>query len=93
MSVAEEAIRKTIGRVNAPLDFLGITNSPRYHVYRFHAYRECPQKMEPDVVERAKRSIQEYAQRNLTMVNNRSPHGSQLKLGKTASATERFIFT
>ena len=36
MSVAEEAIIKSIGSVNAPLEFWGFTNSLRYHTYRLH---------------------------------------------------------
>ena len=40
----------------------GFTNSPRYHAERFHTYRNCPNKREPDVAEREKHSIQEYYQ-------------------------------
>ena len=57
MSVAEEAIRKATGRVNAPLDCWGCTNFPRYHAYRFHTDRNCPNKIDPDVAERVKISI------------------------------------
>ena len=67
MGVAEEAIRKETGRFNAPLDFWGCTNSPVYHMDRFHTFNNCPQNMDPDVAERAKRSIQEYAQINSAM--------------------------
>ena len=64
MSVAEEAIKKATGRVNALLNCWGCTTSPIYHADRFHTYRNSPNKMDPDVSERAKRSIQEYAQHN-----------------------------
>ena len=67
ISMAEEAIRKVKGRVNYPLECWGCTKSPIYHTGRFHTYRNCPNNMDPDVAERAKRakrSIQEYAQRN-----------------------------
>ena len=39
MSVAEESTRKATGRVNAPMEWWGFTNSPRYHADRFHNYR------------------------------------------------------
>ena len=64
MSVAEEAIRKATGRVNAPMECWGCTNYPRYHADKFHTYRNCHNKMDPDVAEHENRSIQEYAQRN-----------------------------
>ena len=57
MSVPEEAIRKETGRVNALLEFWGCTNSPIYHADRLHTYRNCPNKMDPDVADRTKRSI------------------------------------
>ena len=58
MSVDEEAIRKATGRVNSPLECWGCTNSPIYHANRLHTYRKCPNKMDPYMVARAKRSIQ-----------------------------------
>ena len=64
MSVSEEAIIKATGRFNTLLECWGCTNPPRYHVDRFHTYRNFPNNMEPDVAEHAKRSIQEYAQHN-----------------------------
>ena len=51
MSVAEEAIRKATGRVNAPMECWGCTNSPIYHAYRFHTYRNFPNKTDPDVAD------------------------------------------
>ena len=59
MSVSKEALIKAKGRVDTPLDYWGYTNSPRYHMYRFYTYRNCPNKMDPDVAECPKRSIQE----------------------------------
>ena len=53
-SVDEESIIKETGRVNDPLKFWGYTKSPRYQMDRFHAYRNCPNNMDPDVAERAK---------------------------------------
>ena len=58
MSVDKNVIRNATGRVDAPLECCGCTNSPRYHVERFHTYRNCPNKMELDVTEFAKRLIQ-----------------------------------
>ena len=49
MSVAEEAIINSTGRVNAPLELWGCNNSPRYHVDRFHTYTNCPNKIDPEV--------------------------------------------
>ena len=57
MSVDEEDIRNTTGRVNAALECWGCTKSPIYHVDRLHTYRNCPNKMDPDVADRTKRSI------------------------------------
>ena len=54
MSMDEEAIRKSIGRFNTPVECWGCTNSPRYHADRFHTYRNCPNKRDPDVDERKK---------------------------------------
>ena len=65
MIVYEEAIRKATGIVNAPLELRRCTNSPRYHVSRFLAHSNFPNKMYLDMAESAKRSIQEYAQHNL----------------------------
>ena len=62
MSVAKESIRNSTGRVNAPLECLGRTNSPRYHTDRFHTYRNCPNRMDLDVAEHEKHSIKEYDQ-------------------------------
>ena len=75
MSVSEETIIKATGRVNAPIERWGCTNSPIYHAGRFHAYSNCPKKMDPDVTERAKRSIQEYAQHNSAMGGGRGSQG------------------
>ena len=55
MSVAEEATIKVTGRVNALLEIWGCTKYLRYHAYRFHTYSNCPNKMYPDMMERAKR--------------------------------------
>ena len=52
MSVAEEAIRKATGRFNTPVEYWGCTNSPIYHSDRFHTYRNCPNKKDPDVSKR-----------------------------------------
>ena len=57
MSVAEEAIRNATYRVNYPLEFWGCTNYPIYHADRFHTYSNWPDNMDPDMEERAKRSI------------------------------------
>ena len=54
MSEAEEAIRKSTGRVNAPLDFWRCNNYPRHHADRFHSYRNFLNKMDQDVSESEK---------------------------------------
>ena len=51
MSVVEEAILKATGKFNSPLECWGCTNSPIYHAYMFHTYRNFPNKMDPDVAE------------------------------------------
>ena len=61
MSVTKEATRKATGRVNYSLKYWGCTNYLRYHVDRFHTNINCPQNMDPEVPERAKWSIQDYA--------------------------------
>ena len=38
-SKTKEVIRKTTGRVNAPLECWRFTNFPRYHADKFHTYR------------------------------------------------------
>ena len=63
MTVAEEAIRKATVRVNTPLELWGCTNSNRYHADRFQTYRNCPNKLEPDVTEHTNRSIQEHSKK------------------------------
>ena len=49
MSMVEEAIINATFRFNAPVEFWGCTNSPRYHADRFHTYRNCPNKRDPDI--------------------------------------------
>ena len=39
MSVAGEATIKANDRFNAPMEFYGCPNYPRYHADRFHTYR------------------------------------------------------
>ena len=56
--MAEEAIRNATKRFNSPVEYLGCTNSPRYHVDRLHTHRNFPNKRYPDVAEQAKESIQ-----------------------------------
>ena len=51
MSVSEDAIRKSTGRFNTPVECWGCTNSPGYHVDRFHTYINFPNKGDPDVAE------------------------------------------
>ena len=67
MSVAEDAIRKSTDGVNSPLELWGCTNYPRYHAYRFHTYRNFPNKRDPDIAEQTHQSIQEYAEHNSVM--------------------------
>ena len=57
MSVAEESIRKSIGRFNTPLECRGCTNYPIYHADSFHTYRNCPNKRYRDVSEQANQSV------------------------------------
>ena len=87
MIVAEEAIRKATGGINAPLEFWGCTNSPIYHTYRFHIYSKYSNNMDQDVAERVKPSILEYAQRNLSTGGNRGSQGIQYGRGQTSSIT------
>ena len=51
MNVARADIMKAVGRVNAPMGCWGFNNSPIYNVYRFHTYRNFPNKRNPDVAE------------------------------------------
>ena len=81
MSVAVEATRKAAGRVNAPLEFWGCTNSHRYHAERFHTYRNFPNNMDSDVSEHTRWSIQEYSQHNSALGGNRGSQGIQYGRG------------
>ena len=92
MSVAEEAIRKSTNRGNAPLECWGCTNSPINHTDRFHIFRNCPNNMDPDMAEREKWLIKEYAQRNSAMVGSRGSHGIQYVIGCTSSTTTCSVF-
>ena len=58
MNAVEDIIRKKIDRANAPLEFWGCTNSPIYYAERFHTDSKCPNKIEPDMEDRAKWSNQ-----------------------------------
>ena len=51
MCMDEEATRKEIGRFNTPIKLWGFTNYPKYHVDRFHLYRNQPKKMDLDIAE------------------------------------------
>ena len=77
MSVAEESIRKAAGGFNTPVEFWGCTNSPRYHGDRFHTYRNCPNKRDPDVSEQANQSIQVYDVRKSMIGGSRGDQDSQ----------------
>ena len=92
MSVAEDSISKEKVRVNTPLECWGCINSPRCHEDRFRTYRNFPNNMDPEVTERANRSIQEYAQRNSAMGRNRESKGIQYGIGQTYSTTTRSMF-
>ena len=92
MSVAEEAIRKSTGRVNAPLELWGCTKYPIYHEDRVHTYRNCPNNMDQDVVDRTNISIKDYAQYNSEMVSIRSSQGIQYGKGQISSTTTRSMF-
>ena len=59
-------------RVNAPLECWGCTYSHIYHEDKFRTYSNFPNKMEPDVAEHAKKSIQEYNQHNSAIGMSRS---------------------
>ena len=93
MSVSEEAIIKAIDRINAPLECWGFTNYPRYHAEKFHTYRNCPNKMDPDVAEREKRPIQDYDQLNSEMGGSRGFQGIQYERFQTSSTTTLAMFT
>ena len=92
MIVAEEAIREAAGRFNDPLEFWWCTNSPRYHEEKLHTYINCPNKMDPDVVDIAKQSIQEYDQINSEMGGIRNSQGVQYGRGQTSSTTTCSMF-
>ena len=92
MSLFKETIRKSKGRVNTPLKFGGCNNFPRYHADRFHAYRNCPNKMYPDVAERAKQSIQQCTQHNSSMGGSKGSQGIQYGRCQTFSTKTRYIF-
>ena len=83
MSVDEEATRKATGGLNTPVEFWGCTNSPIYHAGRFHTYRNCPNKRDPDVAELENQSIQEYAQQISILGGIIGDKDSQRKLGQT----------
>ena len=83
ISADEEVIRKATCRFNAPLKCWGCTNSRRYYAGRFHTYRNCPNKRYPDVVERVKHSIQEYAQCTSMMGGIRGDQNRQGERGQT----------
>ena len=58
MSVVKEAIIIATFKFNTPLELCICTNTPIHHAERFHTYRKCPNKMDPDIAENVKRSIQ-----------------------------------
>ena len=92
MSVSEIATRKATGRVNAPLECWGYTNYPRYYTYRFHTYRNCPNRMYLDVTEREKWSIEEYNKNNSFMGCNRGFQVNQDGRGLTSSTIMLSMF-
>ena len=92
MSMDEEAIRKATGRFNNPVECWGCTNYPKYHKDRFHTYRNCPNKRDPDVAERSNQSVQAYAQRTSMKGGSRGDQDSQGKLGQKSSMAVRSMF-
>ena len=87
MIVSEETIRKATVMVNAPMKSQGCTNSPIYHVDRFHTYSNWTDNMDPNVAESIKRSVHEYTQRNSVMVGSRGSQGIQYGRCQTSSTT------
>ena len=75
--VSKETVTKEKGRVNAPLECWGCTNSPIYHADRFQRYINYPNNTEADIAERANQSIQEYAQYNSAIGGDRISQGIQ----------------
>ena len=92
MIVSEQAIINSTGRFNAPLDFWGCTDSPRYHTDRFHAYKKFPNKRDLYVAQQSKKSIQDYYQRTFMMGVIRGAQDSQGKWGHIASMEMRSVF-
>ena len=90
--MAEEAIRNSTVRFNDPVECWGCTNPPRHHADMFHTYRNCPNNRDPDVAERAKQSIQEYAQHNYMKEGIRGDQDSQVKCSQTSSMIVRYMF-
>ena len=93
MSMGEEAIRNAIVRFNTRVEFWGCINSPRYHADRFHNYRNCPNKRDPDVTKQENNSIQQYVQHTSMKVGSRDDQYSQDQHGYTSSMEVRCQFT
>ena len=48
LSVAEDAIRRATGSPAPPKECWGCTDT-KFHAQRFHLFRECPNRSDPDV--------------------------------------------
>ena len=83
-SVDEYAIRKATSWVKAPIECWGYTKSSRYYGERFYTYKNCLNKMDPDVSEFTKQSIQEYTKCNSEMGGNRGSQGIKHARGQNS---------
>ena len=83
---------KATGSFNTPVERWICTNSPKYHVDRFHTYINCPNKRGLDVSEHAKQSIQDYEQRTSMKAVIRGDQDIQVQRGQISSMAVCYMF-
>ena len=59
LSIAEKAIRTASGE-KAPLECWGCKGHPKYHADRFHRFRRCPNRNDPEVRAKFEQNLREH---------------------------------
>jgi len=80
LSVAEKAIRTASGE-KAPLECWGCKDHPKYHADRFHRFRRCPNRGDPEVRARFEQNLRNHI--------NKRKDGQQYRRNNDRQETSR----
>ena len=64
LSACEDSMQRATGESRPMLECWGCKGSTRFHANRFHIYRDCPNKDDPEVQQNAQKRIEEFCQKS-----------------------------